>query len=484
VKARLTAHHDWDPAGLGLHPFQGLLVSGGVAAADLDGDGFAELYVVGCTLGQSALYHNDGDGRFSDVTSQSGIVRATPCEAGPLFGDITGDGIDDLFVGGVDSTPSKLWVGLSDGTFVDGTSDAGLDGMTGNAVSAALADTDLDGDLDLAVGRWTTSVTHDDAYFENDAGVLVPSTDAAGLGALSSVTFTPNFADMNGDGILDLLFASDFHQTRYYFGNGDGTFTDATKSVISDQNGMGAAIGDVDGDGNLDWFVSSIWDPNGLPEGGWGTSGNRLYHNQGDGQLKDVTAFAGVRAGYWGWGSCLADFDNDGDLDLFHTNGASFPRSTEFYADPSVLFISNGDGTFTERAFELGIHDTGEGRGVVCFDYDRDGDLDILVQHNRGGLSLYENNGAKSGHFLDVALQAPPPNARVIGARVEVTAGDRTWVGVIRAGSNYASQDPAELHFGLGARTAIDSVVVRRPGGSTTTFGPMAVDERVVLSVP
>ncbi|HTJ83878.1 MAG TPA: FG-GAP-like repeat-containing protein [Polyangiaceae bacterium] len=484
LAAGLTAVRDWDPAGLALPRLQGLMMSGGVAASDIDGDGFVDLYVTGCTLGSSALYHNQGDGHFVDQTATSGIVPSTPCEAGPVFGDITGDGLDDLFVGGVDSTPARLWVGQPGGTFVDGTSAAGLDGMTGNTMSGALADTDLDGDLDVALGRWTASDTGDDAYFENESGVLIPSTAAAGLGELKSVTFTPSFADLDGDGLLDLLFVSDFHQTRLYWGNGDGTFLDATTPVLSDQNGMGSAIGDVDGDGDLDWFVSSIWDPDGLPEGGWGTSGNRLYLNQGDGTLVDGTAAAGVRVGYWGWGACLADFDNDGDLDLFHTNGIGFREATDFFEDPSMLYISSGDGTFTDRAAELGVVDTGQGRGIVCFDYDRDGDIDILIEHNRGGLTLYRNNGAGVGHYFDVAVAAPAPNARAIGARIEITAGGKTRVGLVRAGSNYASQDPAEVHFGLGGVDAVDSVTVRRPGGSVTTFGAMPADQRVVLTVP
>jgi hypothetical protein len=246
---------------------------------------------------------------------------------------------------------------------------------------------------------------------------------------------------------------------------------------------MGGAIGDYDGDGDLDWFVSSVWDPNGLAEGGWGVSGNRLYRNAGGGVLEDATDEAGVRVGFWGWGTCFADFDNDGDLDLYHTNGYSFPKASEFEADPSVLFLSNGDGTFAEHAAELGLADTEQGRGVVCFDYDRDGDIDVLVSRNRGPLALYRNNGERAGHWLTVALRASPPNARAIGARIEIEAGGATRVGAVRAGSNYASQDPPEVHFGLGAAEVVEAITVTRPGGGTWTFGPVAADQRVVLDL-
>ena len=132
--------------------------------------------------------------------------------------------------------------------------------------------------------------------------------------------------------------------------------------MITDENGMGAAVGDYDNDGVLDWFVSSIWDPNGVVEGHWGVTGNRLYHGVDDGTFIDATETAGVRAGYWGWGATWADFDNDGHLDLFHVNGfgrsLGYFETREFVADPSRLFMANGDGTFTERSADLGLADT------------------------------------------------------------------------------------------------------------------------------
>jgi len=235
-------------------------------------------------------------------------------------------------------------------------------------------------------------------------------------------TFTPNFADIDNDKWPDLLIASDFGTTRVFRNNAGLSFTDVTDSAISDENGMGAAVGDYDNDGDLDWFVSSIWDPDGAIESpqNWGVSGNRLYRNLGDGTFEDVTNESGVRRGYWGWGSCFADFNNDGHLDLFHVNGFRFLANEEFGEDPSRLFVAQGDGTFLERSIELGIEDTAQGRGVVCFDYDRDGDVDIFVMNNQQKAGLYRNDLESINQYITIQLNGVAGNPRGIGARVTV----------------------------------------------------------------
>lgn len=198
--------------------------------------------------------------------------------------------------------------------------------------------------------------------------------------------------------------------------------------------------------------------------------------------LEDATDEAGVRVGHWGWGSCFADFNLDGHLDLFHVNGFPHKWAFEFHTDASVLYLNDGDGTFTERALELGIEDRGQGRGVVCFDYDGDGAIDILVANNRGPLRLYRNNGAGVGHHLVVTLAGPSPNTQGIGARVRVTIGEQTQMREIRAGSNYVSQDPAVAHFGLGAATVVDLLSVTWPDGEVTEQVGVAADQRLTVA--
>ena len=314
-------------------------------------------------------------------------------------------------------------------------------------------------------------------------------TTQAGLQDLE-YTFTPNFSDIDGDGDLDLLVASDNNSSRVFV-NTDGVFSESTGSILSDQNGMGSAVGDYDGDGDMDWFVSSIFDPNGA-EAHWGTTGNRLYQNDGSGTFTDVTESAGVREGFWGWGSCFADFDNDGWLDLFHVNGWRTRVTNEFSADPSRLFMSNGDGTFTEASLVNGLVDDGQGRGVVCFDADRDGDIDIFVSNNGDGPSFYMNQVVEVNrdveirvvNYLEVVLRGPSPNTQGIGALITITPSTGgTQVREIRAGNNFVSQNPAEAHFGLGDATSVD-LSVRWPDGMVSTESNVAANQLLVLSHP
>src|SRR5262249_47058538 len=167
--------------------------------------------------------------------------------------------------------------------------------------------------LDLCVSQWGTVQTAQHVsnhLWRNNGDGTFSGVDAeAGLSSLDEspdYTFTPNFADIDNDGWPDLLVAVDFGKSRGFHNQGDGTFSNATNAVISDENGMGAAVGDFDNDGDLDWFISSVWDPDGIAEGFWKVSGNRLYSNHGDGTFADVTDAAGVRQGFWGWGSCFA----------------------------------------------------------------------------------------------------------------------------------------------------------------------------------
>jgi cysteine-rich repeat protein len=471
--------------------------AGGVAAGDYDRDGFTDLYAVRGSIGPNLLFRNRGDGTFEERGLAAGVDLAGARSSGPLFADLDGDGWLDLFVGGVDGTRVRLYRNRGDGTFADVTGAAGLVlPPERDTVGATAGDYDRDGDLDLFLTHWSDSffyVLDSSSYhlWRNEGGAFVDVTLEAGFVPTGPgdrfESFAANFVDVDADGWLDLLVAADFGTSRIYRNDRDGTFSDLTdRTVVTDGNGMGAAVGDYDEDGDFDWFVTSIWDPNGIAEGSWDTTGNRLYRNRGDGTFDDATETSGVRRGYWGWAATFQDFDDDGHLDLYHVNGfgdASIPQTFEFFADPARLFVGDGAGTFVEQAQTAGVADTGDGRGVVAFDYDRDGDLDLFVANSGGAPRLFRNDDPP-GRGLTVRLRGRPPNTEAVGAVVDVSVGGVVKRRLVRAGSNYVSQDPAEVHVGLGAAAGVEEIVVRWPGGSTSTLGAVAAGHTVIGNEP
>jgi hypothetical protein len=285
--------------------------------------------------------------------------------------------------------------------------------------------------------------------------------------------------------------------------------------VITDVNGLGSTLLDLDNDGNLEWFVTSVWDRTGEAAANWGVSGNRLYRNASTADriaFEDITDRAGVRDGAWGWGTCAGDFNNDGFVDIVQVNGwglipddvvDSNPRSISaqlrlsydevtlnlFQNLPARLFINNGSGGFEERSGAWNIDAPSEGRGLTCFDYDRDGDVDVAIFDHSRGLQFYENMlGSGPGRgFLHVRLVGAPPNTDAIGAKVYVTAdvgdgfGVQTQLRLGEANSNFNSQNPPDLYFGLGHAESVDRLRVVWPGGSELVCERLAVNRFVVL---
>jgi enediyne biosynthesis protein E4 len=457
-------------------------VAGGVAAADYDRDGDTDLYVVAGSAALNRLLQNRGDGTFDDVTAGAGVVLERWSSSGPLFFDYDGDGWSDLFVGATDGDWPRLFRNERNGTFSDVTESVGLALLT-NSVSATAGDYDGDGWLDLFVSHWGSFGCH---LWQNQGGAHFECVDeVAGIEPFGSSgvdqSFTANFVDIDENGAMDILVASDFGTSRVLVNQGQGAFLPWSSSVISDENGMGAAIGDYDGDGALDWFVSSIWDADGTTEGDWGTTGNRLYRNRGDGSFADATDSAGVREGDWGWATCFADLNLDGALDLVEVNG--WPQgSPQFRDTPARLFLGSTQGRFTEAGTRLGFDERRGGRGLVCFDADGDGDIDLFIMNNGASAALWRNDGgSRLGNHLVVKLVDQPPNSDAVGARLRVRAGGREQVRLIRAGSNYVSQDPLEAHFGLAHATVVEELEVVWPDGARTTRDDLAVNQRIEI---
>jgi hypothetical protein len=291
-------------------------------------------------------------------------------------------------------------------------------------------------------------------------------------------TFTAGFARINADSFPDLVVAADNNSSMVFMNNGDGTFANVTDvGVITDTFGMGSALGDFDDDGDLDWFVTSIHAMPGNPEPLY--NGNRFYRND-NGVFADATNSAGVVDGSWGWGACFLDFENDGDLDIYHTNGWGM----EFQNDVSRAFLSNGNGRFTDAAAMLGLNDTDEGRGVICADFDGDGRVDILQLHRGSPVSanLWRNDDRSGNNYLAVKLNGRSPNTEAAGARIFATVGTRTMMREIVIGNNFLSQNPSNQVFGLGAFTQVDELRVEWPDGQMTNHGTVFAGQMLTLN--
>ena len=494
-----------EPGGVFDIPF----FAGGVASGDYDADGDIDLFVVRGDIGPNLLYRNDGGNVFEDVAPAAGVAFTKSStenyrHSGPMFADMDGDGDLDLFLGGVQGDPCVVFANNGDGSFADVTSGSGIDGVSSEQnVSAAFGDYDLDGDLDLFVAHWGTPRAFqnpgDTEHLwrnESTAGQIrfVSVSIEAGLSPSiinlpdprvapsdTDDTFAPSFARIDDDLYPDIVVAADFNTSMVFINNTDGTFVNNTDvDVITETNGMGSALGDYDNDGDLDWFVTSIF----RSEGATVPNGNRLYRNDG-GAFADITGAAGVADSGWGWGACFLDLENDGDLDLYHTNGWQFEMNGNFDADTSRAFVSDGIGVFVNQANSLGLTDSDQGRGVVCADFDDDGDVDIFLwsSNNENGARLFRND-ADDNNFLTVTLNGLPPNTQAAGARIEVTVGNTTQMREIVIGSNFVSQNPTAQTIGLGSAPQADSLVVEWPDGKNSDLGTVQANQRLVIDHP
>jgi len=489
---------------------------GGAAAGDCDNDGDIDLFITyGNTGGPNGgggpnrLYLNQlaerGNGLlFVDVAAAAGVAitrsdgKGNDRHSGPAFADMDGDGDLDLFLGGLHDDPSKIYENRGGCSFVDVTSNSPdiVNMLATHTISASFGDYDLDGDLDMFLTHWATL---DRVYgsFEDDELTLLETdhlwrneSDASGIRFVNvseesgmsdltwstrgfeyrweqdaDFTFTATFARLNEDLWPDIAIAADFGTTQIALNYGDGTFLSLDNPGLRDaQFGMGSALGDIDNDGDLDWFVTSISGPG---DEITTLTGNRLYINTGSGFVDDSERL-GVTDGSWGWAACFLDIDNDSDLDIYHTNGWSEPfLGHQVWGAPEArAFVMNSAGTYDESAAALGLAEATSSRGVVCADFDNDGDTDILELTDAPGNSarLWENRTAAAGrHFLRVKLEGLPPNTEAAGARIFVTSGGKRQMREIMIGSNYTSQNPTVQIFGLDAAESVDQLLVEWP---------------------
>ncbi|HEY3394155.1 MAG TPA: CRTAC1 family protein [Lacipirellulaceae bacterium] len=477
-------------------PGAGLFRTGGAAAADFDNDGWVDLFAARLNA-RPLLYRNLGNGTFEDVAISAGFTSSLLAN-GPAWGDIDNDGDKDLYVTSSGGTRFYLYVNNGDGTFSEQAAMRGvaISGVFRYGQSATFGDYDGDGYLDIHTNDWATEISlstsrllrnlgaANPGYFEDvtaAAGLDVfrPSRFADGSTDSNAYRYSSTFTDLDRDGHPDLTIAADFLTSQIFWNNGDGTFTDGTAAagVGTDEDGMGSTIGDYDGDGRLDWFVSALVDlPGGFPP----HSGNRLFRNNGDRTFEDQTDLAGVRNSGWSWGTTFLDHDNDRDLDLFVTNGWDTTSG-----DQSRLY-QNDSGVFTDISNAAGVTDTGMGRGLVSFDYDNDGDLDVFIVNHGAKPILYRNDGGNENDWLRIKLQGAASNRDAIGSFITVDpdagiAGDE-MVREISAGSNFLSHNELTAHFGLGSNAGnIDAIMVEWPSGTVQQLTNVSPNQHLNL---
>jgi hypothetical protein len=475
-------------------------MSGGVALLDYDNDGFLDIYFINSltvdlvkTNGKtkSALYHNNGNGTFTDVTDKAG-VGDVGWGMGVAVGDFNNDGFDDIYVTCVG--PNHLFKNNGNGTFSDVTKGAAVSDPRWST-GASFVDYDNDGKLDLMVANYVAFDFKNLPEFGKGRlcqykGVPVQCGPRGlpgdgdtlyhneGNGTFTDVSKKAGVADANGyygmgvicsdfdeNGLVDIFVANDSTPNYFYKNNGNGTFEEigflsgtAVNENGSEQGSMGVTVADYDHDGHLDLFVTNFDDDY-----------NTLYHNDGKLSFTDSSYAAKVAAvslPYVGWGTKFFDYDNDGWVDLFVANGHVYPQIPS-YKQRNFVHRNNRDGTFTEIAEQLGapFSEKRAGRGVAFGDLDNDGDVDLVINNLDGPPTVLRNDGGNLNNSVLIKLVGVKSNRAGIGAMVKVVSGDLAQKDEVRSGDSYISQSDQRLHFGLEKRTKIDLIEVRWPSG-------------------
>ena len=470
----------------------------GAAWLDYDRDGRLDLFLPGAKNQPNALFHNDGDGTFSDVAVSAGVAGGQG-HNGVVAADFDDDGFPDLFLGGTggmagfEHSAAALYRNRGDGTFEDVIAGSGIDAPD-TALSAAAADVDGDGRLDLfiaAAGSLARKVQFGSKLYRNRGSFrFVEITRRAGVGTTRGACVNA-FTDADGDGRVDLLVGDCNDVTlaptpiELFSNRGGGRFADVTVEAGLDKGGywMGVCPADFDRDGDIDVFATNFGSF--LP-----FTPHALYRNEGDGTFVDVAAESGLADLEFGWGCSSADLDNDGWADLFFAGSLPpFDVIGTGKGNPGThLWNDHGRG-FVDRTGEMPVDLSGRfTTGVATGDYDNDGFPDVVVTTSEidgdGGRPVLLHNLGGANNWIALDLEGTTSNRDAIGARVRVRTAGQTQTRELRAGSSVVSTDSHRLHFGLGEHASADSVEVRWPSGRVDTLRDIGANQvlRIVES--
>lgn len=465
--------------------------AGGVAFFDYNGDGYIDIYLTSGTwtsdfseepkpdpMPGNHLYKNKQDGTFEDVTEKAG-VGGPWYTMGVTAGDFDNDGYPDLFLSNYG--PNVLLRNNGNGTFTNVTKKAGVSGNKEFSVGAVWLDYDLDGFLDLYVGNYLTfdpeykyfyapdgfpgpmayDAQKDVLYHNNGNGTFTDVTDMMGITDVDGRAMGVGAADYDEDGYVDIYVAND-HTLNYLFHNEGGkrftdrgtmtgtAFSQAGEATVS----MSVDFADFNNDGLLDMFVSD-------------DTFCSLYRNEGNGVYSDKAYASGlstVCAQFVGWSSTFFDYDNDGDVDIFKTNG----ELKHLYGHEDQLLENIGDEKFSDVALSKGEYFTKEyvGRGTCVGDYDNDGDLDVVITNLNDNCRFLRNNQGNKNNWIMLKLEGTSSNRDAIGARVRIRAGGLEQIAQKKSTTGYLSQNDPRIHFGVGKSEKIEMIEIKWPSGN------------------
>jgi enediyne biosynthesis protein E4 len=491
----------------------------GVAWLDYDQDGLMDLFFVQSAatdiyhppqLLRSALYHNNGDGTFTDVTEKSGLAGAGHYGQGVAVGDFDNDGFPDLYVTGYGR--AILYHNNHDGTFTDVTAKAGVADEGGWSTSAGWFDYDKDGWLDLLVTNyieWSPknnlwcgdhrpgyrSYCHPGnykgqktkLYHNNHDGTFSDVSEASGVGKPESKGMGVVLADFNNDGWPDIAIANDSWPNFLFLNKHDGTFQDVSfvSGMAASEDGryeagMGIDAADVDGDGWQDLYITHL-----------DFELNRLYHNNQNGSFDDVTFKSGISNKailLSGVSMKFLDYDNDGWNDILQLNGAMLDNVNLYhgevsYKEPLLMFRNLGKGQFEKVSESLGPDFMRPivGRGLATADFNNDGGIGI-VTNNRGDYpSLLRNDGATANDWAEFLLIGTRSNRDGIGASLKLTSEGFVHVEQSKGGMSYMSASDPRIHFGLGKRSKIESLEITWPSGQVDKLANVPIDRILAI---